>query len=75
MIVNNTEETMVVAVYNDVVLATAAKDKLESAGIRAFLVDENVVGLDPVSGIELKIFKQDLSKATALLETGPQNAE
>ena len=33
------------------------QNKLEEHGITSSLTDENVLGLDPVSGIELKIFE------------------
>jgi hypothetical protein len=63
------EETIVVATYNDIAEASAAKTILEEAGITAALVDKNEVGLNPLGGIEVKIFERDLSKARQLLES------
>lgn len=62
------EETIVVATYNDIAEASAAKTILEEAGITAALVDKNEVGLNPLGGIEVKIFERDLSKARQLLD-------
>lgn len=63
------EETIVVATYNDIAEASAAKSILEEAGITAALVDKNEVGLNPLGGIEVKIFERDLTKARHLLES------
>ena len=63
------EETIVVATYNDIAEASAAKTILEEAGITAALIDKNEVGLNPLGGIEVKIFERDLSKARQLLES------
>ena len=62
------EETIVVATYNDIAEASAAKTILEEAGITAALVDKNEVGLNPLGGIEVKIFERDLTKARQLLD-------
>ena len=62
------EETIVVATYNDIAEASAAKTILEEAGITAALVDKNEVGLNPLGGIVVKIFERDLTKARQLLD-------
>lgn len=63
-----TEETTVIGVYNDMVEANVAREKLKEGGIDSFFVDENVVGLNPLGGIELKIFTKDAEKASKLLQ-------
>ncbi len=61
------EETMVLKVFNDRVEADVARQKLEEEGITAVLVDENAIGLNPLGGIELKIFTKDLGRAKELI--------
>ena len=61
------ENTLVIRTFNDMVEANIAKEKLAEAGIDSFLNDENVMGLDPVGGVELKIFEKDREAAEKLL--------
>lgn len=61
------ENTLVIRTFNDMVQATIAKEKLAEAGIDSFLNDENVMGLDPVGGVELKIFEKDREAAEKIL--------
>ena len=56
-------ETIVLATFTDISAAKIAQAKLEGNGIKSFLNDENVLGLDPVGGVELKIFEKDKSAA------------
>ena len=63
----NTEETVILEVYNDQAEAQAARAKLEDNGISTMILDENVVGLNPLGGIELKIFAKDVEKAKQIL--------
>jgi len=44
------------------------QDKLRDNGITSSLTDENVLGMDPVSGIELKIFEKDKEAALKLMK-------
>ena len=53
------DHTIVLAIYNDIVEANIAQEKLKANGIDSFLEDENVMGLNPLGGIELKIFSKD----------------
>ena len=61
------ENTIIYHTYNDLMEATIVMDKLNENGIQAFLKDENVMGLDPVGGVELRIFEKDLKKAEEVL--------
>lgn len=61
------QQTLVYQTYISIAEATVILDKLESNGIKAFLKDENVLGLDPVSGIELRIFEKDLQLVKQVL--------
>jgi hypothetical protein len=61
------DHTIVLAIYNNVVEANIAQEKLKANGIDSFLEDENVMGLNPLGGIELKIFSKDKDAAEKIL--------
>lgn len=63
------DKTITLHTYNDISEAKIAQDKLAQNGIDSFLNDENVMGLDPVAGVELKIFEKDLAKAEAVISS------
>jgi len=60
-------KTIVLKTFSDIMEAKAMQNKLEEHGITSSLTDENVLGLDPVSGIELKIFEKDKEAALKLI--------
>lgn len=60
------DKTITLVTLSDLMEATILRDKLMEAGISAFLNDENTIGLDPVSGIEVKIFEKDIEAAKQL---------
>lgn len=53
------DKTITLHTYNDALEAKMIQDKLKEYGIESFLNDENVLGMDPVAGVELKIFEKD----------------
>lgn len=53
------DKTIVLHTYTDMLEAKMIQDKLKENGIDSFLNDENVMGLDPVGGAELRIFEKD----------------
>lgn len=57
------EKTITLHVYNDLLIAKMMQDKLKEHGIDSFLNDENVLGMDPIAGVELKIFEKDMLAA------------
>lgn len=61
------DKTITLITFTDRLEATILINKLEEAGIPAFLIDENVIGLDPVSGVEVKIFEKDIEAAKLLI--------
>jgi hypothetical protein len=63
------DHTIVLSVYNDIVEANVAQEKLKANGIDSFLEDENVMGLNPLGGIELRIFSKDKEAAEKILAT------
>jgi len=63
----DTEKTIVLQTYTDLLDAKNMQNKLMENGIRSFLRDENPLGMDPVAGIELKIFEKDKLAALKIL--------
>lgn len=57
------ENTIVLHVYRNMLEAKMAQDLLNEKGIESMLNDENVMGLDPVGGTELRVFEKDKEKA------------
>ena len=65
---DSTGKTIVLRTFSDLMEAKAMQNKLEEHGITSSLTDENVLGLDPVGGIELKIFEKDKEAALKLID-------
>lgn len=61
------EKTITLHTYVDAVQAKMMQDKLKENGIESFLNDENVLGMDPIAGVELKIFEKDREAAEKIL--------
>lgn len=61
------DKTIVLQIFNDMVEATAAQDKLKANGINSFFENENPIGLNPLGGIELKIFENDKEKSEIII--------
>jgi len=53
--------------YNDIASATIALNLVKEQGIEGFIENENVVGLNPMGGVELKVFTKDVVAAEAAL--------
>jgi hypothetical protein len=73
------DDTLVkVAAYATVVEAHLAKTKLESEGIEAIILDENIVGLNwlysaAVGGAKVHVRKGDFERARRILENIPDD--
>lgn len=61
------DQTIILHTYNDMLEAKMIQDKLKENGIESFLNDENVMGLDPMGGAELKIFEKDKGAAEKII--------
>ena len=61
------DKTIILHTYNDMLEAKMIQDKLAENGIESFLNDENVMGLDPVGGVELRIFEKDAAAAQKII--------
>lgn len=62
------DKTVILHTYNDMLEAKMMQDKLKENGIESFLNDENVMGLDPIGGTELRIFEKDKVAAEKILK-------
>ena len=63
------ERTVTLHIYPDMAQAKIMQDKLKANGIDSFLNDENVLGMDPVGGVELKVFENDQVSAESILKS------
>lgn len=61
------ENTIILHTYNDMQEALLIQGKLKDNGIDSFLKDENILGLDPVGGVELLIFEKDKEVAEKII--------
>lgn len=61
------DRTIILHIYNDMQEAIMIQDKLKENGIESFLKNENVMGLNPVGGVELKIFEKDIEAAQKII--------
>ena len=62
------DKTIVLQTFSDLMEAKAMQDKLGDHGITSSLTDENVLGMDPIGGVELKIFEKDKEAALKLIK-------
>ena len=60
-------KTITLHIYSSLQEAQMIRDKLKENGIESFLNDENVLGMDPVGGVELKIFEKDKEAAESII--------
>jgi Putative prokaryotic signal transducing protein len=61
------DKTIILHTYNDLQEAIMIQDKLKENGIESYLEDENVMGLNPVGGVELRIFEKDIEAAEKII--------
>lgn len=61
------DKTVVLHTYPDMMEAKMIQDKLSENGIASFLNDENVLGMDPIGGVELKLFEKDKEAAKKII--------
>ena len=69
---NENDKLVTVAEYLVIYDAEFAKSLLESSGIKATIVGENVHGLYPADGmlnVELKVFQRDVERAKGILQS------
>ena len=62
------DKTIILHTYNDIQEAIMIQDKLKENSIESFLKNENVMGLDPMGGVELKVFEKDIEAAEKIIK-------
>ena len=63
------EKTITLRSFSDMMYARTMQATLLESGIESFLKDENVLGMDPIAGVELKIFEKDKEAALRIINT------
>ena len=61
------DKTIVLHTYTDAIEAKMIQDKLKENGIESMINDENVMGLDPIGGVELRVFEKDKAEAERVI--------
>ncbi len=61
------EEIITLHTFKDIVGATLALQKLKDAGIDSFLEDTTTSGINPLGGVELKVFLKDTQEAEKII--------
>ena len=61
-------KTIVLQTFSNLMEAKAMQNKLHEHGVTSSLTDENVLGMDPIGGVELKIFEKDKEAALKLID-------
>lgn len=61
------DKTIVLQVFDDMLGANLAQHELEANGIASFFENENPIGLNPLGGVELKIFSKDKEAAEKII--------
>ena len=61
------DKTIVLQTFSDLMEAKTMQNKLKENGITSSLTDENVLGMDPIAGVELKIFEKDQEAALKII--------
>lgn len=63
------EKIITLQSFSDIMDAQAMQARLSEQGIQSFLKDENVLGMDPIAGVELKIFEKDKQATIKIIST------
>jgi len=67
MELDQNEILILVETFNNSFEANIAQGKLKDNGIISFTEEENVMGLNPLGGTELKVYSKDLKIAKEIL--------
>lgn len=59
---------MVLHTYADVLEARMIQDVLKENGIESLVNDENVMGMDPIGGTEIRVFEKDKAEAERIIQ-------
>ena len=64
----NRDEIVTLYTFKDILEATLAVDKLKANNIESFLTDETTAGINPLGGVELKVFSKYREMADKIVE-------
>ena len=64
-------DLIVIAVFQDAFEAGISQDLLKQNEIDSFLEEENILGLNPGGGVELKVRRKDFQAARRVIEKQP----
>ncbi len=62
------DEIVILYTFKDILEATLVVDKLKMKGIDSFVEDLTVSGINPLGGVELKVFSKDKMEADKIVE-------
>jgi hypothetical protein len=61
------DEIITLYAFKDIVEATLAVDRLKANKIESFLEDTSASGINPMGGVELKVFFKDKEEAEKII--------
>jgi hypothetical protein len=61
------EEIITLYTFRDIVEATLALERLKAAGIDSYMEDTTASGINPMGGVELKVFLKDKQEAEKII--------
>jgi hypothetical protein len=64
----NSKEIVTLYTFKDILEATLAVDRLKANNIESFLQDETASGINPLGGVDLKVFSKDMKRANEFVE-------
>lgn len=62
------DNTVTLSTFNNLAEASIIQNKLANEGIESFIENENVMGLNPSGGVELKVLIADEASARSVME-------
>jgi Putative prokaryotic signal transducing protein len=62
------DEIIILHTFKDIMEATLAVDQLKANSIESFLEDTRASGINPMGGVELKVFFKDKEEAGKIIE-------
>ncbi|SFX03334.1 putative signal transducing protein [Cytophaga hutchinsonii] len=62
------DSIITIRTFNNLAEASIIQNKLANEGIESFIENENVMGLNPSGGVELKVLAQDERSARLIVE-------
>ncbi len=64
---NENQSLVILKIFDNPFAANIVKAKLEENGVESFIEEENVMGLNPLGGTELKVSATNLLRAKEIM--------